>query len=180
MAAGLPDTLFHGSHPTPLGDALLVWDGDGILRGLDWADCADRLARLMARHCPGLAPRQAPPPDALSNALDAYFAGSLGALSAVRWATGGTAFQQSVWQALVRIPAGRTQSYAAVAATAGRPGAMRAAGAANGANPISLVVPCHRVIGSDGTLTGYAGGLPRKAWLLRHEGALRGPSASGS
>jgi methylated-DNA-[protein]-cysteine S-methyltransferase len=84
----------------------------------------------------------------------------------------GTPFQQAVWDALREIPWGRTSSYAAVAARAGRPRAVRAAGAAIGRNPLSIVVPCHRVIGQDGSLTGYAGGLPRKQALLELEGAL--------
>ncbi|MDH4050124.1 MAG: methylated-DNA--[protein]-cysteine S-methyltransferase [Rubrivivax sp.] len=83
----------------------------------------------------------------------------------------GTAFQRAVWQALVGIPSGQTRSYADIAHQVGRPKAMRAVGAANRANPVAIVVPCHRVIGRDGTLTGYAGGLARKATLLRHESA---------
>ncbi len=82
---------------------------------------------------------------------------------------GGTAFQRRVWGALREIPPGRTRSYGQLAAAAGRPRAARAAGAANGANPVSLVVPCHRVVGADGRLTGYGGGLERKRWLLAHE-----------
>jgi methylated-DNA-[protein]-cysteine S-methyltransferase len=85
----------------------------------------------------------------------------------------GTPFQQAVWQALRRIPAGQTRSYAQVARQAGSPRALRAAGAAIGRNPLSIIVPCHRVIGSSGALTGYAGGLPRKQALLRLEGALQ-------
>lgn len=88
------------------------------------------------------------------------------------WATNGTPFQQAVWTALTQIPAGQTITYSELARRAGRPLAIRAAGAANGANPLSLVAPCHRVIGTDGALTGYAGGIDRKRWLLAHEGAL--------
>lgn len=84
----------------------------------------------------------------------------------------GTAFQLSVWKQLQRIPDGQTQSYSQIAEAIGNPGAVRAVGAANGKNPISIIVPCHRVIGSTGKLTGYAGGLDMKLWLLRHEGAL--------
>ncbi len=84
----------------------------------------------------------------------------------------GTPFQQRVWQALLDIPFGQTQSYAALSQRLGDPKAIRAVAAANGANPLAIFIPCHRVIGSDGSLTGYAGGLERKAWLLRHEGAL--------
>ncbi|MCB1636104.1 MAG: methylated-DNA--[protein]-cysteine S-methyltransferase, partial [Xanthomonadales bacterium] len=98
------------------------------------------------------------------------------ALDALPVRTAGTAFQREVWSALRQIPRGETRSYAQLATTIGRPSAVRAVAAANGANPISLIVPCHRVIGSDGSLTGYAGGLARKGWLLRHEAAT---AASG-
>ena len=86
--------------------------------------------------------------------------------------SGGTVFQQAVWQALLRIPAGQTTSYGSLGRQIGRPAAVRAVGAAVGRNPVSVVVPCHRVLGSDGGLTGYAGGLERKAALLRLENAL--------
>jgi methylated-DNA-[protein]-cysteine S-methyltransferase len=86
-------------------------------------------------------------------------------------ATVGTEFQLKVWDALQRIPAGQTRSYGQLAAEIGEPDAARAVGLANGANPIAIVIPCHRVIGADGSLTGFGGGLPRKRWLLTHEGA---------
>ena len=82
----------------------------------------------------------------------------------------GTPFQKRVWEALRTVPAGKTASYAELAVRVGSPAAVRAVGAANGANPVAIVVPCHRIIGSNGTLTGYGGGLERKTWLLRHEG----------
>ena len=84
----------------------------------------------------------------------------------------GTAFQQRVWQALLTVPYGQTTSYQAIANRLDNPKAVRAVGAANGQNPISIIAPCHRIIGSDGNLTGYGGGLWRKEWLLRHEGYL--------
>ena len=102
--------------------------------------------------------------------LDEYFAGARRVFDLPLEPTG-TPFQQQVWRQLRAIDFGATDSYAAVAARVGRPRAVRAVGAANGANPLAIVVPCHRVIGSNGKLTGYAGGLERKAWLLRHEGA---------
>ena len=107
-------------------------------------------------------------------ALDAYFAGELGRLDEISWRTAGTEFQRSVWQALTRIPVGETRSYGELAAAIGRPKAVRAVGAANGANPVSIVVPCHRVIGADGSLTGYGGGLPLKRKLLEHEAKVAG------
>ena len=104
--------------------------------------------------------------------LDAYFAGELRAIDRLPVDLGGTEFQQLVWAALRRIPAGRSSCYSDLANAVGRPTATRAVGAANGANPVAVVVPCHRVIGKDGSLTGYGGGLERKAWLLRHEGVI--------
>lgn len=101
-----------------------------------------------------------------------YFDGDLAALDAVAAEpAGGTPFQRRVWRTLRSIPAGSTISYGALAARIGAPRAVRAVGSANGANPIPLVLPCHRVIASDGSLGGYGGGLPMKEWLLRHEGA---------
>jgi methylated-DNA-[protein]-cysteine S-methyltransferase len=101
--------------------------------------------------------------------LEAYFNGKIDALAEVKTATGGTAFQREVWKALRTIPAGTTISYGELATRVGRQGASRAVGAANGANPIPIVVPCHRVIGVDGSLTGFGGGLAHKKWLLEHE-----------
>ena len=103
------------------------------------------------------------------DALDRYFAGDLHALESLPIDAAGTGFQRRVWSALRTIRAGETRSYAELAAQIGSPKAMRAVGLANGRNPISLVVPCHRVIGADGSLTGYAGGVERKQWLLTHE-----------
>lgn len=161
----LPEVLLIDSLTTPIGEALLVVDDTGRLRALDWVEHAERLARWAK------SPRQGRAPRPTRDAIDAYFAGELEALRRVAWLGDGTEFQRTVWQALTEIPAGTTLSYGALAAKLGRPKAMRAVGLANGSNPISVVVPCHRVIGADGTLTGYGGGLPRKRWLLRHEGA---------
>jgi methylated-DNA-[protein]-cysteine S-methyltransferase len=108
----------------------------------------------------------------LRNKLSAYFAGELSALAGLTVLTGGTPFQRQVWAALRKIPIGKTTSYGALAQRIGRPNAIRAVGLANGANPVGVVIPCHRVIGADGSLTGYAGGLERKRWMLEHEGAL--------
>lgn len=161
--------------PTPIGEALLVTDTEGVLRALDWADHEARLRRLLQRQgepAPLVAGRA---PEAVRRALDGYFAGELHRLAAIAWRTGGTPFQRAVWAALAQIPPGATVSYGALAARLGCPKAVRAVGLANGANPVSLVVPCHRVIGSDGSLTGYGGGLARKRWLLAHEAAVAGP-----
>ena len=107
----------------------------------------------------------------LREVLTRYFGGEVAAIDTVAVELNGSEFQKRVWQALRRIPHGSTLSYAALAKRIGAPAAVRAVGAANGSNPVALVVPCHRVIGSDGTLTGYGGGLDRKAWLLSHEHA---------
>ena len=104
--------------------------------------------------------------------LSRYFSGECAALESIGVELNGTGFQKKVWQALRRIPSGSTISYAELARRIGEPSAVRAVGAANGANPVALVVPCHRVIGSDGSLTGYGGGLERKRWLLVHEGVV--------
>ncbi|WP_372917570.1 methylated-DNA--[protein]-cysteine S-methyltransferase [Sandarakinorhabdus sp.] len=158
--------------PSPLGDLLAITAADGTLHALDFADFTDRLHRLFARHHPGAALAEGPAPAALTAAVTAYFAGDLAALDALPLAGIGSEFQRRVWAALRRIPAGETRSYGQLAASIGQPAASRAVGLANGANPIGIAVPCHRVIGSGGALTGYAGGVERKAWLLRHEGAL--------
>lgn len=158
-------------HPTPVGDLLVVTHGD-TLRALDFSDYEARMRTLLTRHYGAVTLTDGPLPPTMAVALDAYFAGDLTALEAVPVATGGSDFQRSVWAALRTIPAGSTTGYGALAAVLGKPGAARAVGLANGANPIGIVVPCHRVIGADGKLTGYAGGVARKEWLLKHEGAL--------
>ncbi|WP_312928559.1 methylated-DNA--[protein]-cysteine S-methyltransferase, partial [Pseudescherichia sp.] len=104
--------------------------------------------------------------------LHDYFAGNLSVINDLPTETAGTPFQRAVWKALREIPCGQVIHYGQLAELLGRAGAARAVGAANGSNPISIVVPCHRVIGRNGTLTGYAGGVQRKEWLLRHEGYL--------
>ena len=110
-------------------------------------------------------------PAEMKHRLGNYFEGDLDSLEAIEWRTAGTPFQRAVWTGLTTIPPSQTLSYGALAAKLGRPTSVRAVGTANGSNPISVVVPCHRVIGADGSLTGYGGGLSRKRWLLRHEGA---------
>jgi methylated-DNA-[protein]-cysteine S-methyltransferase len=117
-------------------------------------------------------------PRGIASALRAYMSGLLDALDAVEVDTGGSPFQRRVWQALRRIPVGETVSYGELARRIGQPNASRAVGMANNRNPIAIVVPCHRVIGADGTLTGYAGGLERKRWLLEHERAFETGQAS--
>jgi methylated-DNA-[protein]-cysteine S-methyltransferase len=107
-----------------------------------------------------------------------YFEGDLGVIERLPVETGGTVFQRTVWKALRDIPCGVTVSYAELARRIERPSAVRAVGLANGANPVGIVVPCHRVVGSNGTLTGYGGGIERKRWLLAHEASARPLRAS--
>ncbi|RJF88209.1 methylated-DNA--[protein]-cysteine S-methyltransferase [Oleomonas cavernae] len=156
---------------TPIGQALLVTDGEGRLCALDWADYEARMVLLLCRQVGPVAIEPGAAPKAIRHALERYFAGDLGRLDTVPYHLGGTPFQREVWSALRTVPAGETLTYGALAARLGRPRAMRAVGHANGANPISVVVPCHRLIGADGSLTGYGGGIARKRWLLTHEGA---------
>jgi methylated-DNA-[protein]-cysteine S-methyltransferase len=159
---------------TPTGPMMLLLDEARRVRLFEWVDHQARMQRLLARHYPKLVlsiSEEAAPAD-YPAAIHAYFNGDIKALDALPVAFGGTSFQQTVWQALQTIPAGKTLSYGQLAAQIGNPKAMRAVGLANGANPIALIVPCHRVIGANGTLTGYGGGMARKHWLLAHEGSL--------
>ena len=156
---------------TPTGRMLVVNDEQGTLRAIDWEDHEERMQRLMRRYYrrPAVALKETRSASAARRALEAYFAGELDAVDELATVTNGTVFQRAVWEALRRIPRGQTLSYGALASKIGRPAAVRAVGAANGANPIAIVVPCHRVIGANSTLTGYGGGLDRKRWLLAHE-----------
>lgn len=157
---------------TPVGEVLLVVDAAGAVRALDFAGYEARMTRLLVRHCGHADWREGRAPEPARRAVSAYFAGDTAALDGLEVRTGGTEFQRRVWAALRAIPAGQTRTYGQLAAAIGRPKAVRAAGLANGQNPVAVIVPCHRVIGADGTLTGYAGGLERKRWLLAHEGAI--------
>lgn len=164
---------------TPLGQVLLVTDPDGAVRALDFADFQPRMMRLLDRHAPRAVLTEGPAPAAVRSAVEAYFGGDMRAFDKVTVKTRGTDFQRTVWDALRGIPAGETRSYGQLAAAIGAPRAVRAAGLANGQNPVAVIVPCHRVIGGDGSLTGYAGGLERKRWLLAHE-ARRKPSGQAA
>lgn len=154
---------------SPMTTLLLVTDDEGILRALDFAEKEDRMHRLLRLHYGQYTLRDGSAPASVKNALRAYFDGNIEALDEIQVETNGTPFQRKVWNALREIPTGTTISYGRLATEVGHPGASRAVGAANGANPIGIVVPCHRVIGASGKLTGYAGGLSHKKWLLDHE-----------
>ena len=162
----------HTTRPSPIGPLTLVAE-DGVLAAVYTAE---------HRHAPDPSTHGRPEPrglEAAAEALDAYFAGALTAFD-LPLAAHGTPFQQRVWAALREIPYGATTSYGQLAAELGAPGAGRAVGAANGRNPISIVVPCHRVVGSTGAITGYAGGVERKRFLLDHESAHRSTGSTGS
>ena len=155
---------------TPIGIALLVTDAEGALWALDWEDYEHRMRELLRLHHGVVTLRERRAPAELRCALSGYFAGEIDRLATIKWRVAGTPFQRKVWTALANIPAGTTLSYGALAARLDMPKAMRAVGHANGSNPISVVLPCHRLIGADGSLVKYGGGLERKRWLLRHEG----------
>jgi methylated-DNA-[protein]-cysteine S-methyltransferase len=161
--------------PTPIGDLLIVADDEGNLRATFWTDHEQDLLRVLRRHYAGSSVELQPEhnPHGLTDAIARYFAGDLHAIDTLPVATAGTPFQREVWSALREIPYGTTTSYGQLAARLGRPAAVRAVGLANGANPIGVVVPCHRVIGANGSLTGYGGGIERKRWLLDHERQMR-------
>jgi methylated-DNA-[protein]-cysteine S-methyltransferase len=164
-------TLFIDRIDTPIGVLLLVADEAGKLRAVDWADYEERMFRLLRLHYGknGFRIQPAHNPHGLRDVITRYFAGNIEAIDEISVQTAGTPFQRSVWNQLRKIPGGVVLTYGKVAEQIARPKAVRAVGLANGANPIGIVVPCHRVIGSNGSLTGYGGGLERKQWLLEHE-----------
>jgi len=168
-----PPRLWLDHIATPLGRLAILVDEEGRLRVVGWTEGQARLEKQLRLE--GV--RAGKNPGGCSSALGAYFAGELQALDSLQVAPQGTPFQHSVWQALRDIPYGTTTTYGELAARLGNAKAVRAVGLANGANPVGIVIPCHRVIGADGSLTGYGGGLERKRWLLAHEGARAQPTA---
>jgi methylated-DNA-[protein]-cysteine S-methyltransferase len=158
---------------SPIGPLALACDADGAVRGVSFGD---GLERAMRREYPAAVMTPGATPEAVRETLATYFAGDASALARVTWslegAVAGDGFQARVWKALAEVPAGRTISYGEMARRAGDPGAAQAAGVALNRNPIPLVLACHRVVGADGAMVGFGGGLERKTWLLRHEGAL--------
>jgi methylated-DNA-[protein]-cysteine S-methyltransferase len=156
--------------PSPIGEIQLVTDGDALV-ALDYDDCEARMRRLLAQRYNAYTLEPAPDAGGFSGPLLAYLAGALTAIDAIPVSLGGTPFQRQVWGALRDIPPGCVATYGELAGALGRAGSARAVGSANARNPVSIVVPCHRLVGADARLRGYAGGLERKAWLLRHERA---------
>lgn len=159
--------------PSPVGPLELACDAEGRLRGVSFGE---GLERCMRREYPDATLVEGETAEPVRAALVAYFSGDQAALHRVPWSLEGAVaadgFQARVWRALAEIPAGQTISYGEMARRAGEPGAAQAAGVALNRNPIAVVLPCHRVVGADGAMVGFGGGLERKTWLLRHEGAL--------
>jgi methylated-DNA-[protein]-cysteine S-methyltransferase len=154
---------------TPIGALFLVVRGETLVAA-SFDGREDGMPRALERRFGPVCLEEHPDPGGIVARLRAYFKGDLAALDAIPADPGGTPFQQRVWTALRRIPVGTTLSYSMMARDIGDPDAVRAVGTANGSNPVPVVIPCHRVIGADGSLTGYGGGLERKRWLLVHEG----------
>src|ERR1700750_1503919 len=159
---------------TPIGNLIIAADADGRLRVALFAEDEESIRRYLRLQVGSKRFTLEPvrDPNGLTSAISNYFEGDLSAIDALPVDTGGTPFQREVWRALREIPCGSTTSYGRLAEHIGRPAAVRAVGLANGANPVSVVVPCHRVIGANGSLTGYGGGIERKRWLLSHESAV--------
>jgi methylated-DNA-[protein]-cysteine S-methyltransferase len=162
--------LFLDRLSSPIGSIVLISDGES-LRVLDFVDCEERMQRLLKLHYGTRPVVESRESSGIKRRVEAYFAGDLTSVDAIPVRTEGTPFQKQVWTELRTIAASTTLSYGELAKRIGRPNASRAVGLANGSNPIAIVVPCHRVIGSTGALTGYGGGVERKRWLLQHEGA---------
>jgi len=162
--------------PSPIGEIVIAWRGDA-LHSLYFCDHRDRMLAWFHSRFPQveLRPRKS---SEFRRRVERYFAGDFTAFDGARLEPGGTAFQKKVWDALLEIPPGKTASYGEIAARIGAPSAARAVGMANGLNPISIAIPCHRVVGSNGKLTGYGGGMDRKQWLLAHEAGVRSRQAA--
>lgn len=165
-----PTSLMWDELDSAIGRVVIVTNTTHVV-AVDFADCDDRLQKILSRRYGDVEKSRADDPLGATSRLRAYFAGDLDALGDIPADPHGSEFQQSVWRELRRIPVGQTISYGQLAARLGRPTASRAVGMANSKNPVGIVIPCHRVIGADGRLTGYAGGVERKQWLLDHERA---------
>jgi methylated-DNA-[protein]-cysteine S-methyltransferase len=156
---------------TPIGK-IVFGESNGALCALDFERSAAPVVARLKRRYSAIEVSNGGGSSQFRARLEAYFHGDLAALNGIVVDPKGTPFQREVWDALQRIPVVSTASYSDIAATIGRPMAVRAVGLANARNPIAVVIPCHRVVGRDGSLTGYAGGLERKRWLLEHEGCF--------
>jgi methylated-DNA-[protein]-cysteine S-methyltransferase len=157
---------------SPIGPLTVAANGSAVCL-LHLGSATAQVRGVIARWYPGETIQQRRDPGGAVSVLKRYFKGDLASLDEVEVELHGTTFQQRVWKALRSVPAGTTASYADLAKRVGAAAAVRAVGAANGANPVAIVLPCHRIIGSNGSLTGYGGGLESKRWLLNHEGVRR-------
>lgn len=164
----MPKTLIKSQFETPVG-ALTILHGDATVYICEFTDHHDRVDRQISRYHANDPIEEGPLCSTLNGAFTCYFAGETDALNTLRVGARGTQFQHRVWEYLRSIPTGKTMSYGDMAKDLSS--APRAVGQANGRNPVALIQPCHRVIGANGKLTGYAGGLNRKEWLLKHERA---------
>src|SRR5437763_7204553 len=173
-SSGTRQILYADRLESTIGTLLLIHDRKGHVRALDFHDFESRMRRLLRLHYGAegndFAVEDRAAPTTIRRAISDYFSGDLCAINSIPVTTGGTSFQREVWAALRTIEVGTTLSYGASARQLGRPKSGRAVGSANGANPVAIAVPCHRVIGADGSLTGDGGGISRKRWLLTHEG----------
>lgn len=168
-------TIDIAHYASPIGELSLA-SAEGKLVHLDFEGNDERLRTIQSRRFRQIDWQQsAAAPASITRWLDAYFAGEVQALPMADIAVIGSDFQRQVWRALLAIPSGQSRSYGRLALDLGHPRAVRAVARANALNPVSVIVPCHRVIGSDGKLTGYAGGLDRKRWLLEHEARMSPP-----
>ena len=163
--------LTYDEFNSPIGRILFASDGQAVCT-LEFLDHEDRMKLLLTRRFGDVQFQRGADPLNLKKQLRDYFDGNIQALERIPTNAGGTEFQQQVWKALRTIPPGETRSYGQLAVQLHRPKASRAVGHANSLNPVAIIVPCHRVIGASSALTGYAGGLEKKRWLLHHEGAL--------
>lgn len=169
--------LLFGRVKSPIGAILVACNGNSLC-ALEFDDAEDRMLAWLKARYGNFESTEATDPGGVCTRIGAYLLGDLDALDGIAVDGGGTEFQRKVWTALRRIAPGKVVSYGALAQRLGMPNSVRAVARANALNPISIVVPCHRVIGSDGSLTGYGGGLPRKRWLLEHEGVVLPSSPS--
>jgi len=167
--------LLLGRVKSPIGMILVACDAE-TLCALEFADCKDRMLAALRARRGDFSLVEAADPNGVCTRIGAYLLGELDALDDIAVDGGGTEFQRKVWTELRRIGPGEVVSYRALAQRLGIPNSVRAVARANALNPVSIVVPCHRVIGLDGSLTGYGGGLERKRWLLEHEGVVLPPA----
>jgi methylated-DNA-[protein]-cysteine S-methyltransferase len=179
-----PQILYADRFESTIGTLVIIHDREGHVRALDFLDFESRMRRLLRLHYGAegneFAVEDRAAPAAIRRAMNDYFLGDLFAINSIPVTTGGTSFQRDVWAELRTIQAGTTLSYGALARQLGRPKSVRAVASANAANPVAIVVPCHRIIGTDGSLSGYGGGIRRKRWLLIHEGCALEKLASRS